>query len=345
LNILLIFLSFLNIYVCGGAAEYKGGVYKGTTMGTSFTAKWHNIPQKRQGQNNENLPSMIENKLKKLNQIYSTFDKNSELSKINSVKTTKPIEISKTLYMVIKEALSISKLSDGTYDVTIGPLVDFWGFGSKDKKNAKLPSKQEILKIKENTGYKKIVLINKEDKYFVRKINPDIQINLSSIAKGHAVDEIARLIKKEGWINYLVEIGGEIVTAGVSNSEKNWRAGINLPDKKAALDEVLSVVEITDKALATSGTYRNYFTIEDKTFSHILNGKTGYPTEHKIVSVSIIAKSCMQADALATMALVLGRESISLLDKDGIEYLFLESTNSQDFTIIKSKNWPQVIDN
>ncbi|MDH5717378.1 MAG: FAD:protein FMN transferase [Spirochaetia bacterium] len=309
-------------------------------MGTYYHVKWHNVPQKKSGKDKKSLIAEIENKLKKINKIFSTYDLNSELSLLNKNLTTEDVEISKELYVVIDKSIYVSKISNGVYDVTINPLINLWGFGGKEKKIISIPSKIEISEAKENMGYDKIKLTKKNNKYYIRKENKNIEVDLSSIAKGYAVDKIAELIENAGWFNYLVEIGGEIKTKGVSNSQKPWKIGINLPKDDAKINDVFQVLELSDKSLATSGTYRNYFKMENQKYSHILNAKTGFPVIHKVVSVSIIADSCDFADALATAGLILGEKSKNLFNELKVDFLIVEINEKEELIKTMSPNWP-----
>jgi len=204
----------------------------------------------------------------------------------------------------MKVAKDIYKLTGGAWDGTIKPIVNLWGFGnSKNKK--RIPEKSEIKALLPEIGFNYIEISS--NRYLVKR-KAAISLDLASIAKGYAVDQIAALIRTNGIKNFLVEIGGEVFAAGLRNDGKKWRVGINSPKKDAPFDKIYKVISLYDKGFATSGDYRIFFEFKGKRFSHIIDPRNGHPIDNGVVSVSIVADTCTLADGLATAVMILGVE-------------------------------------
>ena len=291
---------------CGVKKEV---LISGETMGTTYHIRivsWFY-------QSHAGLKAEIETRLDEINQSMSTYMKESEISRFN--KFQNPDEkffISDDFFQVMKVADTIYRLTEGAWDGTVKPLVDLWGFGNTGEKK-QIPTLDEIDRRLLDIGFDKIEISDK--KYLVKK-KASISLDLSSIAKGYAVDAIARLIQKKGIKDFLVEIGGEVYASGKKKNGSHWRIGINNPRKNASLDQVYKIVKLSDRAMATSGDYRNFFEIDGRRYAHVLNPKSGYPVENGVVSVSILAATCAFADGLATAVVVLGREKgIQLINR------------------------------
>jgi len=291
---------------CGVKKEV---LISGETMGTTYHIRivsWFY-------QSHAGLKAEIETRLDEINQSMSTYMKESEISRFN--KFQNPDEkffISDDFFQVMKVADTIYRLTEGAWDGTVKPLVDLWGFGNTGEKK-QIPTLDEIDRRLLDIGFDKIEISDK--KYLVKK-KASISLDLSSIAKGYAVDAIARLIQKKGIKDFLVEIGGEVYASGKKKNGSHWRIGINNPRKNASLDQVYKIVKLSDRAMATSGDYRNFFEIDGRRYAHVLNPKSGYPVENGVVSVSIVAATCAFADGLATAVVVLGREKgIQLINR------------------------------
>jgi thiamine biosynthesis lipoprotein len=192
--------------------------------------------------------------------------------------------------------------------------VDLWGFGRKGPKN-EIPDEREISAVLSHIGFDNIVIA---EPGFLQKKRASVTLDLSSIAKGYGVDQVADIIRKEGFHNYLVEIGGEVFASGTSKNGEFWRIGINRPQTDAAFDDVYKVVSLHNRAFATSGDYRNFFVVDGVRYSHIIDPRTGYPISNGVVSVTIIADTCTFADGLATSIMVMspgkGLDLINRLD-------------------------------
>jgi thiamine biosynthesis lipoprotein len=199
------------------------------------------------------------------------------------------------------------------------PLVNLWGFNSKEKKG-NIPKKKEIDRLLPEVCFDHINIL--ENRYLVKRKVP-ISVDLASIAKGYAVDQIADLIRTSGIRNFIVEIGGEVYASGFREDGKLWKVGINRPDKHAPFDQAYKIVALHNRALATSGDYRTFFEISGKSYSHIFDPKTGYPVSNRVVSASVLADRCAFADGLATALMVMGVEKgLPLVNTiDGVECL------------------------
>jgi thiamine biosynthesis lipoprotein len=213
----------------------------------------------------------------------------------------------------MQTAGEIYRLSEGAWDATVLPLVELWGFGRSAAARQTLPSPSEINQALKQVGFDQIQV---DGKGFLVKKRPEVTLDLASIAKGYAVDRVALLLKKKTFTHYLVEIGGEVYAAGLRLDGKPWQVGINQPDPSASATAVYKAVALEDRAMATSGDYRNFFEINGRRYSHIIDPRSGYPVGNGVISASVFASNCTLADGLATAMMVLGPEKgIALLDR------------------------------
>jgi len=271
---------------------------QGRTMGTSYNIKV--VATKTQVET-LNLRQNIDAVLEQLNQEMSTYISDSELSRFNQSRSIGAIEISPGLTRVIRESLRIGQLTEGALDVTLGPLVNLWGFGPEFRAE-KVPNDDVLRKTKELVGLQHLYLNGNQ----LSKSLPALNVDLSTIAKGYGVDIVAELIEKNGITNYLVEIGGELRLKGFKATGELWAIAIEKPMSNERI--VQQIIIPKDNAVATSGDYRNYFEIDGIRFSHIIDPKTGKPINHKLVSVTVIHPSSMTADGLSTALMVMGVE-------------------------------------
>ena len=260
-------------------------------------------------QNDQDLQKEIEAELKKIDNSLSTFNNQSVISKVNNNEVTK---LDEPFIEIFDKAKAISKETDGAFDITVAPLVNLWGFGFKQ---GTTPSKQQIDSLKQLVGYEKVSLIMGKR---IKKTDQRIMLDCSAIAKGYGSDVIARLFKKYDIKNFMIEIGGEIVVSGNSESRVPWKIGVNKPieDSTNTNTELQTVLNITNKAMATSGNYRNFYYKGGKKFAHTIDPKTGYPVQHSLLSATVLAADCATADAFATGFMVMGMErSKKVLEK------------------------------
>ena len=251
------------------------------------------------------LTYSINAELAKVDASLSPFNKNSIITAVNQ---NKEVEINDMFQDVFYLAMQISKETDGAFDITVAPLVNAWGFGFK---NGIEPTSEQVDSLKQIIGYQKVLLSGGK----VTKTDDRVMLDCSAIAKGYGTDVVARLLRSKGITNFMVEIGGEIVTSGVNAENQPWRVGITKPveDPMGTTGEVQSIVKITDKAMATSGNYRNFYYKDGKRYAHTIDPKTGYPVQHNILSATVFAKSCAVADAYATSFMVMGMEKAQQL--------------------------------
>ncbi len=319
-KILLVFalLVVILIIIKGLSFSPKLVSFSGPTMGTTYTVKFYTVDN---GSDVQVLKSAVDSVLLHINKLMSTYDPSSEISLFNKMPSGSSKEISAEFAHVVDKALLISSMTEGYYDVTIGPLANLWGFGPK-KGRDEPPSDAEINAAKQKVGYQYLNLEGNK----LSKEN-DIYVDLSSIAKGFGVDAIANKLEENGIQSYLIEVGGEIRTKGVKDDGESWKIAIESP--AGGHNIVQAVIGITDVAVATSGDYRNYFEKRGVRYSHIIDPVTGRPITHKLVSVSIIDKSAVMADGLATAITVLGPDKgMAFAEENGIAaYLLVK----QDF--------------
>lgn len=272
--------------------------FNGLTMGTSYNVKL-TLPE---GTDRETIRQGIAKVLHTVNRRMSTYLDDSELSAVNKARTTDRIPISPELSNLLATALQISWYTNGAFDITVGPLVNLWGFGPVKHKPV-IPPRQLIEQALARTGYQKIKL-GLVDQHYIQKKEPDLYLDLSGIAKGYGVDQIAAYLDTQGIKNYMIEVGGEIQAKGTNASGSPWRIGVEKPvtDQRA----VERIMQLEDQGMATSGDYRNFFMLNGKRYSHIIDPATGYPVSHNLVSVSVLDESTTRADALATALIVMG---------------------------------------
>lgn len=251
-------------------------------------------------QSNEDLQKEIESELKKVDNSLSMFNPTSTISLVNQ---NKPIDVSRDpLFMqVFSLAEKVSKETEGAFDITVAPLVNAWGFGFKQ---GKMPTAHQVDSLKQFVGSDKITL----EKGHIIKKDQRTMLDCSAIAKGFGSDVVARLLRKKGIQNFMVEIGGEVVTSGVSDKRVPWKIGVTKPtdDSLNENQELQTVLNVTDKAMATSGNYRNFYYKGGKKYAHTIDPHTGYPVQHNILSSTVLANDCATADAYATSFMVLG---------------------------------------
>jgi thiamine biosynthesis lipoprotein len=259
-------------------------------------------------QNKENLHAEIKAELMKVDSSLSVFNFESTITQVNR---NKQFDADIMLAHVFQLAQSISEETNGAFDITVAPLVNAWGFGFEESKS---PTPAAIDSLKEMVGYKKVKIIDNT----IIKQDPRIMLDCSAIAKGYGCDVVANLLERHGIKNFMVEIGGEIVTLGNSPKRQPWKIGVSKPteDSLSTSGELQRVLNVTDKAMATSGNYRNFYYKDGKRFAHTINPETGYPVEHSLLSATVLADNCATADAYATAFMVMGLEKAKrLLEK------------------------------
>ena len=264
----------------------------GLVFGTSYSLKY---------QCDSDLVKGIEQELKKVDNSLSPFN---EKSIITAVNNNKDVELNEMFLSVFKKAMEISENTGGAFDITVAPLVNAWGFGFKSGSD---PGKAQIDSLLNIVGYKKVTL----EAGKVVKQDPRIMLDCSAIAKGFGTDVIANYLRSRGVKNFMVEIGGEIVTSGINEERLPWKIGVTKPSDDPLSDkgsELMTILNVTDKAMATSGNYRNFYYKGGKKYAHTIDPQTGYPVQHSLLSATVIADDCATADAYATSFMVMGFE-------------------------------------
>ncbi len=314
----LISLSCFALILLAGCGDQREQVYlNGPTMGTSYNIKYiskDGLPK------SEDVHAEIDKRLELVNDQMSTYRKDSELSRFNQSKELTPFTVSKDTATVIKEAIRLNKVTLGALDVTVGPLVNLWGFGPEARPEV-VPTDEEL------NARRKIVGIQhlEATETTVTKDIPELYVDLSTIAKGWGVDVVANYLEELGITDYMVEVGGEMRVKGKNKENVAWRIAIEKPsvDERA----IQEIIEPGHHAVATSGDYRIYFEKEGIRYSHIINPITGYPISNKVVSVTVLDKSSMTADGLATGLMLLGEEQgIEVANKHNIPVFMIVKT-------------------
>jgi thiamine biosynthesis lipoprotein len=244
------------------------------------------------------LQKGIDETLAQVDSSLSPFNKASVITAINNGEDIEVNDMFTDVFMLAKE---ISKETDGAFDITVAPLVNLWGFGFKNMKQANADA---IDSLRQYVGFNSVSLENGH----VKKEHPETMLDCSAIAKGYGVDAVGKYLESQGVTNYMVEIGGEVRVRGCNPNGMLWSIGINKPidDSLAVSGDIQQVLRITDQAMATSGNYRNFYIKDGKKYAHTIDPRTGYPVQHNILSSTVVAKDCATADAYATSFMVLG---------------------------------------
>lgn len=307
----------------------------GATMGTSYSVK---ITKRPPNLDLRALRAAIEQRLETVNRQMSSWRAESEISLFNAQASSSWTGASADTLAVIEEAMRISRLSDGAFDPTVGPLVDLWGFGPASA-SRQVPPDGEIQEALGRIGFRHVR--TRKEPAAIGKRRSDIEIDLSGIAKGFAVDRLAEHLEEQGVTDYLVEIGGELRGRGLSPRRRAWRIGVERPI--AGRRAVQRIVALDGGAIATSGNYRIFFEYDAARYSHIIDPRRGAPVDHELASVTVISPSTMQADALSTALMVLGPDAgYELASREGIAALFIVK-DGQDFAEVGSPGFEQFL--
>ncbi len=290
--------------------------YSGKTMGTTYNV----IAVAPVSTSSKDLGKAIEARLARVNKHLSNWDPTSEISRFNATQTTSPIAISEMMAEVMAAANIVHRDSFGVFDVTLAPLIELWGFGAR-KTETPVPTPEAIAATRALVGQLKLLALDAEAKRLTKR-NGKTTINLSAIAKGFGVDQVAATLRQFDVRNYMVEIGGDLVASGVNAEGRKWRIGIERP--AATGRRLQTTIDISGPGMATSGDYRNYKERDGVRYSHILDPRTGYPIKHQTASVTVLAQNAMLADAWATALLVLGKdEGLKIAEKHNLAAMFI----------------------
>ncbi|MDZ7797772.1 MAG: FAD:protein FMN transferase [Candidatus Marinimicrobia bacterium] len=305
---------------------------RGETMGTFYTIK---ICGAGTGNEKARIQTAADSVLKVVNASLNTYDPESEISRFNEDNKKAVYSVSSHFMYVTEIADSVHRISGGAFDPGISRLVDLWGFGKETVLH--IPDSLTISRNMEHAGIDNIQIL----KDGILKKHPGVKLDYAAIAKGYGVDMLFREIREQGFENVLVEIGGEVRAGGKCNG-RPWRIGIAVPGTDNTGNRDFSgVIALQNMACATSGDYQQFYEIEGKRYSHLINPKTGYPIEHELTSVSVIAEKCIFADALATAAIVLGRrKGPELIESlEGVEAYFIYRDRRGGLQSLASTGW------
>lgn len=314
--VFLVSLCFFIVTACSTAEKPKVYRLEGRTMGTTY----HITAVGNQGVRVAEtvLQMEVDKKLEEINQIMSTYIPDSELSMLNQAPVNKPVVVSKPLFQILVKSGEITRLSGTAFDVTVGPLVNLWGFGPEERDQNK-PDAATLAEARARVGFQ-FVQLDAERRQVTK--TRDVYIDLSAIAKGYGADVLAQLFVDRGFSDYMVEVGGEIALRGNNPAGTPWRIGVEQPT--LAQTGVVQAISVPAGGIATSGDYRNYFEVDGQRFSHTIDPKTGEPITHTLASVTVVAPTAAEADALATALNVLGPEKgYELAVKEGVAAYFI----------------------
>ncbi|MGH8194590.1 MAG: FAD:protein FMN transferase [Woeseiaceae bacterium] len=308
-------LVALLLAACGSDRSGDEHVLQGSAMGTRFSVT---IAEPLTTEQQNQLQGDVDRTIARVEDAMSTFLLESDISRFNASRSTDWIEVSASVCGAVEVSLDISELSRGAFDITVGPLVNLWGFGPATVQLAPPPA-DEVAAARDRVGYRR--LHADCSRPALKKDRPDVYIDLSAYAKGYAVDRVADLLDERQIENYLVEIGGELCMHGTNGEREPWSIGIEKPTDAGRTVQLK--LRLTDRAMATSGDYRNYFVYEGKRYSHLIDAREGRPVDHNLASVTVIADETAYADAVATAILVLGpSEGMALAVQEDIAAYF-----------------------
>lgn len=276
-------------------------VLEGKTMGTFWRVSAIDLSAARA----EELRGKIQAQLDGDDQLMSTYKNDSALMRFNQSKSTSPWPVSEAMADIVTESLRVGYKTNGAMDITVGPLVNLWGFGP-NKQPVKTPDQAQIDDARAKTGLQHLSVINQSGQQYLQKDIPDLFVDLSTVGEGYAADHLARLMAEEGISRYLVSVGGALVSRGMNASDKPWRVAIQKPTDEQ--NAVQAILDINGHGISTSGSYRNYYELDGKRISHVIDPQTGRPITHNLVSVTVVSPTALEADAWDTGLMVLGTE-------------------------------------
>lgn len=304
--------------------------------GMQGTALWHvTVSDPPSDISPQELEQGISTAFSYSGQLIASWDKASEISRFNQYADTNWVPVSPELAKVVATALELSRQSGGAYDVTVGPLIELWGFSAENTDHDRIPSQEKIDATRARVGYQKLEV--RLQPPALRKSRADLHVELASLADGFAADLAGEYLESKGVRNYMVEIAGEIRTRGSSPRGDAWHIAIEKPQETGRA--VQQGLRLHDTGLATSGDYRNFFMEGGKRYSHTLDPQTGYPITHQLASVSVIADSAMLADAYATLLMALGEEKGKVFAEErGLAAYFIQRKDNS-FVIYSTKKF------
>ena len=338
-------LGIFLILLCAGCRGEKQGyerlTFDGLTMGTTYHIV---VTVDRGSTTTTSLKKLIEKRLDELCQSLSTYIEDSEITRFNQSGAGEWFGVSSDLYRVVAAADSISRKTGGAFDITVGQTVDLWGFGAEEKAMSnELPAQDEILSAKQTADYRNLQI--QSDPPAIKKLYSELKLDVSAIAKGYGVDEILLLLKKlHGVHGAMVEIGGEIRVFGHRHDGIKWTVGIQSPVRDHG--GLAAKVYLDDGAVASSGSYVNYFEKDGKRISHVINPLKGAPVDTDIVGTTVIDESCMTADAWATACMVMGvKKALDIARTEDIGLMIIREEAEDSLEVISNNRFKKYLVN
>jgi thiamine biosynthesis lipoprotein len=335
-------LILLLFYFIGCDTPEQLTGWSGLTMGTTYQVK---ISQASISQDEiHSFRTKVDSALTEVNRQMSTYDPGSEISRFNKFEDTTAFEVSTEFVNVVNKALLVYESSDKSFDITVAPLVNLWGFGAEGHRITP-PTKKEIGSILKNIGS---AHLRSENNNKLKKNIPGLQLDLSAIAKGYGVDVVAKVLNNMQLNNFMIEIGGEVYAQGEKAGGDLWKIGIDTPTLASLPGQNLqAILALKNIAIATSGDYRNYFEYDNKIYSHTIDPKTGFPVSHNLASATVVAQNCMEADALATALMVMGKEKgIHYIESiKNVEAFFIIRKDKETYETFQSSGFDKYLQN
>ncbi len=285
------------------------------------------------GERETEIQTAVQATLDRVNDLMSTYLPDSDVSRFNKSQSTDWQPVDPETAYVVRRAIEIGQQTSGAFDITVAPAVNAWQFGPKKTESFSPPSEADLIELREKVGYHFIE--SRLEPPAIRKTNPDVCIDLSAIAKGYAVDQVAKTLSGFGFSNYMVEVGGEVFAQGERVGGGKWRIGIESP--KEQVREYEKIAELSQQAMATSGDYRIFRMIDGKRYSHTIDPTTCAPVEHSLATACVIAPDCLTADAFATAVTVLGAEQgAALCRQHSLELFTVERGGESENELLES---------
>jgi len=325
---ILLLLGLILIFQACTTSTSKYIANNGTIYGTYYSIKY-------ESPKGEDLQPAIDEELQRLSRIFSHYDKQSTITKVNN---NSPVELEQEFTTCFLKAEEIALITHGAFDITAGPLINAWGFGPEDRQKM---TAEKVDSLKQICGYEKIRFENGQ----IVKENPHMTINMSAIAKGYTCDLIGEFLQKKGCLNYMVDIGGEVVAKGVNDKHKVWTIGIREPIENPFENELSAALMLNNRAMATSGNYLNFYEEDGKKYAHTIDPISGYPVQHSLLSASVIARDCMTADAFATAFMVLGKDAGIEIARlvPGMEIYFIYADENGENQVYLSEGFEEML--
>lgn len=311
-----VFFACLTI-LAGCQSQNNETELTGSIQGTTYHIK---IVQDGQLIEPERVRTLVEETFNTIDLKLSNYRDDSEISRLNQNKTTDWLPVSSEIVELIDIAKQVYERSQGCYDLTVKPIFDLWGFS---KHQNRVPTQEEINNVLLHVGMSRVEIDKANNR--IRKLDPELQIDLSSIAQGYTVTATANLLESQGIQNYLVEIGGEMKVKGHNASGNPWRVAIEKPSPFShQIQKILDIHQMNGTGIMTAGTYRNFFDEKGQTYSHILNPKTGSPVTHHLLSVTVLHEDPTWADAWDTALLCVGEtEAVKIAETENLKVLLI----------------------